>query len=287
MRILTFDIEDWFHLLDNPETRFPHQWEKFESRINRNMDIIFEILGESNCNATFFIVGWIAEKYPSIVKKISELGYEIGSHTNHHQLLYDQTEEEFKDDLRISIDNLEQITGKKVEYFRAPGFSLTRKTPWVFDSLIENGIKYDSSIFPANRGHGGISDFKIKKPFRLRYGDSIIKEFPINTLDFNLFSIVFSGGGYFRLFPYNIIKSFTTRSTYTMSYFHPRDFDPNQPRLMGLSPLRYFKSYYGLKNTEEKLRIWLSQFDFIDIKEADNLINWEINPLIELKDAFV
>ena len=116
MNILTFDIEEWFHILDNPKTESEKQWVNFESRLESEMDIIFEILKNNKISATFFIVGWVAEKYPKIVKKIDEMGFQIGSHTHMHQLLYKLDRKEVFDDINKSIETLEQITGKKVEY---------------------------------------------------------------------------------------------------------------------------------------------------------------------------
>ena len=127
MKILTFDIEEWFHILDNKSTKTETNWNRYEERINQNMDKIFQFLKINNLKATFFVVGWIAEKYPQIVKKIDSLNFEIGSHTYYHQLMYEQSRKEISEDLIKSIDIIEQITGKKVQYFRAPGFSITEK----------------------------------------------------------------------------------------------------------------------------------------------------------------
>lgn len=275
MKILTFDIEDWFHILDNPHTKGPSEWSKFESRLEPNMDIIFSILSDNNLKATFFVVGWIAKKYPEQIKRIVDAGHEIGTHTHLHQLVYEQTPKEFEEDLKKSIGTLEDISGKKVKYFRAPGFSITAENPWAFEILLNNGIEIDSSVFPASRSHGGFQQFKATKPSIIDYKGMQIKEFPINTHRVFGRDIIFSGGGYFRLLPYQNIKKFTERSNYVMTYFHPRDFDPNQPMVPGLNSIRKFKSYYGLKNTEYKLRNWLKDFDFIDMNQANKLIDWE------------
>ena len=127
MRILTFDIEEWFHILDNESTKTDFNWNNYESRIDRNMDKIFELLTKHDLNATFFVVGWIAKKYPNIVKKISNYGYEIGSHTNMHQLIYEQSFEEFDTDLKESIDILSNLTGKKLNLLGLPDFQLLKK----------------------------------------------------------------------------------------------------------------------------------------------------------------
>jgi polysaccharide deacetylase family protein (PEP-CTERM system associated) len=274
MNILTFDIEEWFHLLDNESTKNENQWNNFPSRIHSNMDLIFKILDKSNTKASFFVLGWIADKYPEIVREIKDRGYEIGSHTHFHQLSYNQSKNEFFQDVDRSIKTLEDITGDKVKMFRAPGFSITEKNLWAFEILFELGIEIDSSVFPAGRAHGGMPNYSMASPSIIKYNGVEIKEFPINTKKIYSKSLIFSGGGYFRLLPYNLIKQFSKNSEYIMSYFHPRDFDYNQPLINDLSFNRKFKSYVGLKNSEKKLRNWLSDFNFSDIKEADDNINW-------------
>ena len=275
MRILTFDIEEWFHILDNSETKGEIEWKKYESRIHRNINKIFEIIDNSNVSATFFVVGWIAEKYPDIVRLISEMGFEIGSHTHLHQLAYEQDRNIFLKDVEKSIKTIEDCSGKKVRSFRAPGFSITEKNKWAFEVLCELGIEIDASVFPAGRAHGGMPKYKFSEPSFLKYNGVKIKEFPINTYSILGKPFIFSGGGYFRLFPYTIVKKLTSKSDYVMTYFHPRDFDFEQPLIPGLSPLRKFKSYVGLKSCQSKLEKWLNDFSFIDIETADNMIDWE------------
>tara|TARA_B100000242_G_scaffold294242_1_gene275680 strand:- start:367 stop:1215 length:849 start_codon:yes stop_codon:yes gene_type:complete len=282
MKILTFDIEEWFHILDNKSTKTETNWNRYEERINQNMDKIFQFLKINNLKATFFVVGWIAEKYPHIVKKIDSLNFEIGSHTYYHQLMYEQSRKEISEDLIKSIDIIEQITGKKVQYFRAPGFSITEKNKWAFEVLINNGITHDCSVFPASRAHGGIPSYKLAIPSRLIYNGLELKEFPINTTKLFFNDWIYSGGGYFRLTPYNLIKYWSSKSDYIMTYFHPRDFDPEQPVIKELSNFRKFKSYVGLKSSMKKLNRWANDFKFIDIKKADETINWKKVPVVKL-----
>ncbi|MDP3443870.1 MAG: polysaccharide deacetylase family protein, partial [Ignavibacteria bacterium] len=159
MNILTFDIEEWFHLLDNESTKTIHEWKNYEVRIHENMERIFAILEKTNSKATFFCLGWIAETYPEVIKEIVARGYEIGTHTSMHQLIYEQTPKEFSIDLEHSVKTLEDLTGQKVKYFRAPGFSITENEKWAFEILVEQGIEVDSSIFPAARAHGGFPSY--------------------------------------------------------------------------------------------------------------------------------
>lgn len=282
MKILTFDIEEWFHILDNQSTKTDKEWSNYESRIHSNMDRIFDLLDKSNQKATFFVVGWIAKKYPEIVKRIDSSGFEIGSHTNMHQLLYEQKREGVQDDLKRSIDVLQSITGKKITSFRAPGFSITESNSWVFETLAEQGITHDSSIFPSRRSHGGFPSYSKAKPSIIEMNGYRIKEFPINSTSFMGVKFIYSGGGYFRITPYGLIKNWTKNSQYVMAYFHPRDFDADQPIIQDLSPIRKFKSYVGLSTCMNKLEKWINDFDFIDLSNADRLIDWNKAPVVKL-----
>jgi polysaccharide deacetylase family protein (PEP-CTERM system associated) len=274
MNILTFDIEDWYHLLDVKATSNEHDWGNFEVRIHRNTDRIIDSLITHRKKATFFCLGWVAEQYPEIVKKISSCGFEIASHSFSHQLAYTLSPDQFKHDLKKSLDIIEQLIGKKVTVYRAPGFSFTNRNTWVFDILIEAGITTDSSIFPGSRGHGGFSGLTKNAPFQIKTSNGIIKELPINLTKVISFPVAFSGGGYFRLLPYTLLSYFFKNTPYIMTYFHPRDFDKDQPVVPGLALHRKFKSYFGLKNSFNKFQRILSEFEFSDIQNAISEIDW-------------
>jgi polysaccharide deacetylase family protein (PEP-CTERM system associated) len=282
MNILTFDIEDWFHILDNESTRTEKEWGNFDSRIHRNMEVIFEILGRNSQKATFFCLGWIAEKYPDIIRSISDNGFELGSHSHLHQLVYEQSIRNFKADLIKSIDTLEQISGRKIRYYRAPGFSIGKINSEVFEILARSGIEVDCSVFPASRQHGGFPTFGTCNPSLIRYNGITIKELPMSYYKIAGASLIFSGGGYFRVIPYNIIKNLTMKSDYVMSYFHPRDFDNGQPVIKELSLFRKFKSYYGLGRSITKFNRYITDFQFVDINTAVKLINWDKVKIIDL-----
>ena len=207
MNILTFDIEEWFHILDNHSTKTINEWRNYESRIHANMERIFRMLEKANTIATFFCLGWIAETYPDVVREIVAKGYEVGSHTHMHQLIYEQTQSEFIKDLERSVKTLEDVVGQRVKYFRAPGFSITQNEKWAFDILKENNIEVDSSIFPAPRAHGGFPSYKKAVPSIIKYNGIEIKELPINYSSLSGKPIIFSGGGYFRLLPYLLIRN--------------------------------------------------------------------------------
>lgn len=275
MNILTFDIEEWFHILDNNSTRTEKEWLNFEYRLEANMDRIFELLDRKKQKATFFCLGWTARNHPEILKKIDSYGYEIATHSDRHQLAYEQGIKEFSNDLDRSIKSIEDIVGQKVRAYRAPGFSIKEENKWIFEILMENGIEIDCSIFPAKRSHGGFSNFGSAKPALIRVEDSFIKEFPMNVSSYLGKDFVFSGGGYFRILPYGVIKYMMNKSNYVMTYFHPHDFDENKPSIEELSFFRKFKSEVGAKGAFGKLEKLITDYEFIDLNEAIQEVDWE------------
>ncbi len=275
MNILTFDIEEWFHILDNDSTKNELDWNKYEYRLEANMNRILELLSKNNQRATFFVLGWVARKFPEVVKEINSLDFEIATHSDLHQLAYNQTKTEFKTDLEQSIKSIEDLIGKKVRTYRAPGFSVTNENLWVYEVLVNQGIEIDCSIFPALRAHGGLKHYGSSEPSILEFNGCSIKEFPINVESILGQKIIFSGGGYFRLFPYWFIKKMMNESKYVMTYFHPRDFDSEQPMIKELSLVRKFKSYYGLNKSFQKLESLITDYNFIDIHEAEKIVKWE------------
>jgi hypothetical protein len=167
------------------------------------------------------------------------------------------------------------LTGEKINAFRAPGFSITENNTWALDILAELGFEYDCSLFPAAHDYGGFKSYGKAEPAILQLSEGKqLKEFPINIHSLFGKAIVFSGGGFFRLFPYPVIKKWAQQTPYLMTYFHPRDFDPGQPMIKSLPLARKFKSYVGLKKSFGKFQQLLDDFDFIDLREADRQINW-------------
>ncbi len=229
MNILTFDLEEWFHVFEEHNNTEHSVWDTFEKRLPQTIDHLLHLLKENDVKATFFCIGWLVRKYPEIIKKIDSLGFEIGSHSDLHKLAHTQTPIEFDLDLRSSIDSIEQLIGKKVEYYRAPGFSITQENLWAFDSLVKNGILYDSSVFPVKRKFGSLKGMPSNKPFIIEKNGTFLREFPMNSHNIFNKEIIFSGGGFFRMLPYQVIKSLMSKSSYVMTYLHPRDFDNEQP----------------------------------------------------------
>lgn len=282
MNILTFDVEEWFHLLDFDATRGEESWGQYEVRIHENVDRILNILDETNTKATFFIIGWVAKTYPEVVRRIAER-YEIGSHTMTHQLVWQQSPEEFKKDVEASVKMLEDITGQKVTKFRAPGYSIRESESYAFETLHELGIKTDCSVFPAHHAHGGMPSYTNPVPSIIEYNGVEMEEFPVTVKQLGGKNIIFSGGGYFRMFPYQLIKHWSKeQQDYLLAYIHPRDLDGGQPMLEGLPLTRKFKSYVGTKGAEKKLRRYLTDFEFTDIETARQQIDWTAVPRVKL-----
>ena len=282
MNVLTFDVEEWFHLLDFDATRTEASWGNYEVRIHDNVERVFQILDDTDTKATFFIIGWVAKTYPDLIRKIADK-YQIGCHTMNHQLVWQQTPAEFREDVEAGVKMLEDICGKKVECFRAPGFSIRESEGWAYDVLSDLGIKYDCSVFPAAHAHGGLPSYPKPTPGIIEHNGIRMKEFPVGFKEIAGKHIIFSGGGYFRLCPYSLIKKWSKESSdYLMAYIHPRDLDAGQPMLERLPLARKFKSYVGLSGAEKKLRQWLTDFHFVDVETASGLVNWDTAPVLKL-----
>lgn len=266
---LTIDVEDWFHILevDGPPAE---TWTSLPSRVEAATHRLLQLLGDGGVRATFFLLGWIAERHPTLVRRIAEAGHEVATHGYAHRLLRAMGMEGFREDLRRSVRVLEGITGRKVLGHRAAGFSLTLETLWAFDILAEEGLLYDASLCPAPHGHGGIPGYPLH-PFaqRLSNGGSLW-EFPVSCLQIGPWRLPFSGGGYLRLLPYHLIDRQIHRLNRAghpaIIYVHPREVDPSHPRLP-MSLARRFKSYVNLSTTFPKLERLLKTFRFQPLRE--------------------
>lgn len=282
IRVLTFDIEEWFHLLNYPPVESIQNWNHYECRIYENVERILEFLELNNQKASFFILGWIAEKYPQIVKNILKQGHEIGVHSFAHKLIYKQDRKTFSKDLEKSIQIISNICGYRIKLHRACGFSINENTIWAFDELGKHGIEIDCSIFPAWHILKTYTNFSTSEPCIIKRLSYNIKEFPLNTISMFGKRWVFSGGGFFRCLPYPIIKNATKNSDYLMAYFHPRDFDVKQLKVSGLSVKKQISSCYGLNSCLKKLERWLRDFKFVDIEKALGLVDWKNCKKIQL-----
>jgi len=267
MNIITFDIEEWHTYELYPKGGKDY----YLPIINQYLDNILDLLDGINTKATFFCLGMIARTYPEIIKKIDSRGHEIGCHSDKHILLTKMTPAEFKADTHAALRDIENVIGKKVPYYRAPAFSITENNKWAFDVLIEEGITTDCSIFPSSRSFGGFPTFKEGKPAIVYINGKSIQEFPISYVTWLGKRWMFSGGGYFRFFPYRLTKKMMDQSDYNMAYFHIRDFDSKQKHVYSL---RYFQSYYGIQTAYSKLEKYLKEFPFISLGEAIRKTDW-------------
>ncbi len=262
--IFSVDVEDWFHILGLPSTPRLSEWDKLPSHVEKNFLKLLDIFNKKNIRVSCFFLGWVAEKFPNLVKEAIAGGHEIASHGYAHQLVYDLTAESFFLDAVKSKEILENITGKPVLGYRASGFSITKRSNWYYDKLIESGYLYDSSVFPASREHGGLETGR-SAPYILRKDSGKIIEFPITTANILGKRICFFGGGYLRLFPYFLVRksavAILKQNRPVIFYIHPREIDPTHPRLpMNLK--RRFKSYINLKSTIKKIEKLLEDFQF-------------------------
>lgn len=267
--VLSVDVEDWFHILDVPSAPLIDEWSVLPSRIERNFVNLLDLFSEKNIRVTCFFLSWIAQRYPHLVKEASQRGHEVASHGHSHSLTYELSEDKFYNDVLKSKGILEDLVGQSVWGYRSPGFSAVKEVSWFFDKLIEAGYIYDSSVFPALRGHGGMKTDQIGPHIVKRKSGSII-EIPISISKLLGTRLCLFGGGYFRISPYPLIKWTAGRvladGRPVVFYVHPREIDPSHPRLpMNLK--RKFKSYVMLGTTEQKLNRVLEDFDFATFEE--------------------
>lgn len=262
--ILSFDIEDWFHILDIPSATPLEKWDSFPSRVEKNFMTILDWLDEHEVKSTCFFLAWIGLRFPHLVNEAALRGHEIASHGFAHQLVYVLDSHSFYRDITDAKAILEDVSGQVVSGYRAPGFSVTERTPWFFETLAQAGYRYDSSVFPATRGHGGMAAAAVE-PHAVETESGAVTEFPISVVSVLGRRICFSGGGYLRLLPYWFIargiRCLNRRGLPAVVYLHPRDFDAGQPRLR-MPMHRRFKSYVNLRKTEMKLKRLLQDFSF-------------------------
>ncbi|RKY00311.1 polysaccharide deacetylase family protein [Candidatus Poribacteria bacterium] len=267
INILTIDVEDYFHVLGLSSVIKKSEWEDCPQRVYGNTLRLLDILEASGVKATFYVLGWVAERRPELVDEMLRRGHEIASHGYSHAPIYEQTREEFHADLVRSKEILEGISGCKVIGYRAPSFSITERTLWALDVLIEEGFEYDSSIYPIRYDRYGISSAE-RFPHLIHRGKRSIWEFPPSTLRFLGRNLPVAGGGYFRLYPYRITAGFIRRMNRkgypVLVYLHPWEIDPAQPRFKPRFRDR-FRHYVNLSKTEGKLIRLLKEFRFAGI----------------------
>lgn len=269
---MTVDVEDYFHVQAFAGVVTRSDWERYPSRVERNTFRLLEMFAARQIRATFFVLGWVAERFPALVLAISKAGHRVGCHGYAHRLIYEGNKLDFRNDVRQARQAIEDITGMPVTSFRAPSYSITSETLWAFEVLGEEGFEYDSSVYPVRHDNYGIPDAP-RFPYikQLQCGRQI-SEFPPSTLRVLGSNIPIAGGGYLRLFPYGL-TAWAIRHLNkiehqpAMVYLHPWEIDPDQPRISA-SWLSRFRHYNNLDSTETKCLKLLGEFSWAPMEEV-------------------
>ncbi len=260
---LSFDVEDWFTVRNMRDAISEVDWQNQDLRVQIGMKFILDSLAEKNIKATFFILGWIADQCPELVRKISDQGHEIACHGYSHTPIDLLTPEAFEADLKKAIDTIEKVTGQKIKGFRAPSFSVMEKTAWALPIIKKLGLEYDSSIFSTRHPDYGVQNF----PTEITTVSGLT-EVPLKKSKIWGMKIPVCGGGYFRMLPYQFTKSALQRDLKkdaVVMYFHPWEFDAAQPRVK-LGVLKTFRHYVGLNSNREKFLNLINDFEFTTIE---------------------
>ncbi len=263
---MTVDVEDYFHVSGFAGLVRPEDWPRFESRVEGNTRKLLEIFATHKVSATFFVLGWVAERNPTLVQAIHRAGHEVACHGYTHTLVYQSTPEDFRKDVRRAKKLLEDVAGTPVDGYRAPSFSIVKSSLWALDILGEEGFHYDSSIFPIRHDRYGVPDaHRFPHRCQTRNGNGLA-EFPISTSRVWGVNLPVGGGGYFRLLPYAMTRWAIQRLNNVeqrpaVVYIHPWELDPAQPRVPGPLVGR-FRHYVNLHTTESKLHRLLDGFSF-------------------------
>lgn len=261
----TIDVEDWFHILDCPQMPLPMQYGQFESRVVRNTELMLEMLDRHNVKATLFILGWVADKHPALIRKIANQGHEIGVHGYAHVLASSLTDTELEKDTRHGFDVVSNAAGMAPIGYRSPGGSLLNRQRWIFDLLLDLGITFDSSIYPRPGGIAEAEGYPTRPYIIHRRGKQELWEYPSTIRKWLSLQWAFAEGGYLRLLPrYLVTKWFEEHESIGQSInlcIHPREFDPKQPRLP-LAPLKQWKAQVGLSGFDSKIEYLLTHYKF-------------------------
>ena len=267
---MTVDVEDYFQVSAFDAVVPRTDWDRLESRVEANTDRLLQTFDDARVTATFFVLGWVAERFPALVKRIAAARHEVGSHGYAHRLIYDQTQDAFRDDVRRAKGTLEALTGRLVEGYRAPSFSITSRSLWALDVLLGEGHRYDASIFPIRHDRYGIPGAP-RHPHVLQRERGSLIEAPGSTVRVGGMNLPVAGGGYFRILPYawtrwGIGRLNASEHRPAIFYLHPWEIDPAQPRLSA-GWLSRFRHYRNLDKTECRLRRLLRDFRFAPLRE--------------------
>lgn len=269
---LTVDVEDYFHVSAFSKHIDRNDWDRFSCRVEANTRVLLEMFGQAGVRSTFFVLGWVAERYPDLVREIAAAGHEVACHGYSHELVYRQTPTVFRDESRRSKEILEDIVQRPVRGYRAASYSIVAESTWALDTLAELGFEYDSSIFPVHHDRYGMPDAK-REPHVLKTpaGHSLV-EFPLSTFEIGSYRLPISGGGYFRLFPYGFTRYALQRINAKdqlpfIFYLHPWEIDPQQPRIKA-SLLSRFRHYQNLGRCQQRLTRLLRDFAFDTVEQV-------------------
>jgi len=276
---LTIDVEDYFQVAALAEAVDQDDWGSMEYRVEANTDRLLALFDERGIRATFFTLGWVAERSPALVRRIRDAGHEIASHGYSHQLVYNQSPEVFREETRKSKAILENITGEPVTGYRAASYSITAKSRWALDVLVEEGFTWDSSIFPVHHDRYGMPGTP-HEPYLLRTPNGgTLTEFPLSTCPIGQYRMPIAGGGYFRLFPYSLSRWGLGRINRAgqpfIFYLHPWEIDTGQPRLK-VKAFSKFRHYNNLDKCMGRLERLLGDFRFGSV--SDVLADTAISP---------
>ncbi len=265
LNALTVDLEDWYQGLQIPMS----EWSHYEDRVEAATERLLTMLGDAGVKATFFTLGFVAERHPALVERVAAAGHEVATHGYSHSLVYDLDRGQFREELRRSIGLLEDLSGQRVLGHRAPFFSITRRSLWALDVLDEEGLRYDASVFPVRNWRYGIEDAP-RWPYRPLPGSEMI-EFPVSTWRFRERNLPMSGGAYFRIYPYalsrRLLHAINARGHAAVFYLHPWELDPDHPRI-ALPRRIKLTHYFNLRATERRFRRLLGEFRFAPMREV-------------------
>jgi len=258
---LTIDVEDYFQVSAFAAHVRPEHWMDMECRVERNVETVLALLADARAHATFFTLGWIAERYPELIQRIAAAGHELASHGFGHRRASEQHAKEFLADIRLAKAVLEDVAGCEVRGYRAPSFSIGPANPWAYDAIAEAGYRYSSSIYPIRHDHYGVPD----APRFVHEPRTGLLELPVTTVRVGNTNWPAGGGGYFRLFPYAVSRWSIRRvnerdGQAAMFYFHPWEVDPDQPRVAGLGAKTRFRHYVNLRRMAPRLARLLHDF---------------------------
>lgn len=272
LNALTIDVEDYYHVSNFANVIPGHKWNSFESRVERNVDRILQFLERHGVKATFFVLGWVGERHPKMVRRIAGAGHEIACHTYSHQMVYQMDPQEFRQDTARAKAILEDQIQSPVRGFRAASYSIVEDSLWALDVLVELGFTYDSSIFPVYHDHYGIPRWTRFPEMTLTPGGNRILEFPLSTLPVLGYNLPIAGGGYLRIFPPQLIEYGIRRLNNherkpAIIYFHPWEIDEDQPRI-STNLLTTFRHYHNISKVLPRIERLIKRFSFGPIQEV-------------------